>query len=1502
ESVSESVTPANSIANAKPHNASRSVIIEIPSVLQRFVEKASQPLICIFNDVDDDIKEIFIEEAQEVLDDAVPTFKMWRADREKRELLVEVRRHFHTLKGSGRMVGAMELGELAWAMENMLNRVLDNTIAMNEGMCTLVFEVLSEFGGLVDTFAKGLPYPDLMVLWTAVANAYAKGLGGEFDYRTLSQRAVYIEPDWTAQSIPDEPSTDDEEADDDVSGDGILSNSKNPAVNALASIQQAGELIQNITPVSPHDDEEVMLGQIFVEEGRELLADVQEFLDKHQDEQSVPVSDNVVRAFHTLRGASGLPSLKDVGDVGTMIERVLQDLQQHEQPMNQTHLHALGNAVALIQDRLTAYENADGGQDEHFQEDKHVLETLLPKEQERLPTISELIDGIDELLGADLMLPKIRTKTDEEIGEYATLILGQIGQLSERTKTRPKFQRLLTPMQGAYELIKIYPLCLKDDVFTQAVLSSHETLTGLFDAIAGSMSLKVDEAVLSALKDNTIRHTVDYHRQRHLQEISHAQNAIVAVFNQSQLNDDLYFEPIKTDDELLQIFLDEALDLDDVIQENLKAWHEDLHNPKYPQILQRHLHTIKGGAKLAGIISIDELAVEAEAVFEKLQSGQLTLSKGWCAIIGQLFDVLSLQFEMIHTTKQSFFAERTIAELHQRLLENEVEDTATIYTPKIELDDTPDNDEGDGDGVPTPTFDETMSLEKLIEESWQGVMPDKDILEVFLEEAVDLAESSAEEFGVFKNNTSDTQTLQSLQRKLHTIKGGARMVSANGMADLAHEMETVYEDLGNHRRPATKMITQLLYACHDWITSAVGLLKDHYNPPRPLAYIDALRQFLHNPDGLTVVPKVSLEQDILALRHYKAQVDETDDTRNISQMPPIKGVFGEQNESSTNSEMIRISAPLMERMINLSGEAAINRARIDMNMVSLTGSIEEMGATAQRLSDQLRRMDIELEAQILAQLDAHELDAGFDPLEMDQYSSLNQLSKSLSESASDLLDIKATLLEKTRDSENLLLQLSRTQTQLQDSLMSSRMVPFSRLAPRLQRIVRQTAGELGKTVELVVINADDEMDRNILDHITSPLEHMLRNAVDHGIEFPEYRSEIGKSATGHIILEVRREGDEIVILLSDDGAGIDVDAVRKKAISQGLIHATDQLGDNDIMQYIFNSGLSTTNKITQISGRGVGMDVVRSEIRQLGGSVSVESERGRGSRFIIRVPLTVAMSDALVVRVADRQYAVPLIQIDRVIQVDTQKLVAFYESSANLLKIESNTYRLRYLDEILNNNAFDPMGAESSVPVIIIKNRVGQLLALQVDEIIGSRTEVVVKPLGRQLSHLSGISAATIMGDGSVMLILDLPALMRVPQSRSVKPMKVKATHRDLIMVVDDSVTVRKVTSRFLERHGFDVLVAKDGVDAIEKLQDALPDLMLLDIEMPRMDGFEVATQVRNSPRLKGLPIIMITSRTGEKHRERALDIGVTDYMGKPYQEADLLERIHDILDNIPHS
>lgn len=1459
----------------------------LPEVLTPFMEAASQPVPSLFPDADADIRAIFVEDAQEVLAQIIPKFGAWQKDRSQHQLLLDIRCGFHALKGSGRMVGAAELGELSWAIENLLNRVLDESLVLNDGMVLLLSDVLADFGHLLTVFRDGLcAYPEHVILWIACAHAYSQGHGDEFDYRIFSHFAQNHGMDWSLdkQSEPQETNNAPAEA-------------PCQSAQSLGFIQEAKDIILNATPTTPDDEEEILLCQIFVEEGKELLTEVKAFLHSNQSKDSVPVNDRIVRAFHTLRGASGLPPLALVAEVGAIIEHGLQNLQQHDAPMKRSHLQALGHAVELIEAHLLAYE--DAGTDEtikenpDFSEDKHALESLLKSSQDDMSDIAVLIEGIDGLLDAELELGELTQKPPAAVAEYANKQSQEIGLLLTRTHEFPKFQMVLDALAQAYQLLACHPDCL-DECLAQTLMAVHRELVGLFDSLAGSMSLKVDEVALEQLSAWCGECLTNLNAQTAAKTTD---AAATTKKRKTVLVEELAFEDITTDDELLDIFLTEAQDIIGRSANNFKAWCHELDNAELSTTLQRDLYSLAGGSSLAGVMSIYQMAQAAEMVFESLKDEQITINDEWLSILQQAYDVLALQVDFIKNRKQSFFVCHAVEDLHRYLAAGTLDKGATIRTPVIEVEIDTAEDEPDllteeaSTNVSSP-----IDVQQFIKDSWHGVLPDKDILNIFLEEAKELAESSSEDFATFRHNTADKEVLQSLQRKLHTIKGGARMVPVNGIADLAHEMETIYEDLGNHRYFANQSVVNLLFACHDWIVAALNLLKSHYNPPRPTLLIDALHQFIQNPDSVVAVPLVSLSSEAQVIAQYQSADNPVAQTHDISQMPPMQGMFAQKTKQHTSAEMIRIAVPVMEDMINLSGETAINRARIDMSIVGLTASIEEMGVTVQRLADQLRRMDIELETQILSQIDEMDkLDAGFDPLEMDRYSSLNQLSKSLSESASDLLDIKTTLLDKTRNSESLLLQLSRIQTELQDKLMGSRMVPFSRLTPRLHRIVRQTANELGKIVELTVINADGEVDRTILEHITAPLEHMLRNAIDHGIEFPERRSELGKSTTGQIKLQMRREGNELVLLLSDDGAGIDVNGVRQKILAQGLIRPEEQLSDNDVIQYIFNAGLSTAGKVTQISGRGVGMDVVRTEIRQLGGSVSVESTMGQGSCFIMRVPLVVALSDVLVVRVADHQYAIPLVQIERVIQVDATKMLAHYQSGEVNIDLEGQEYRLRYLNEILSNCQFSEDGLDSSAPVIIAKSQVGYF-ALQVDEIVGSRMEVVAKPLGNQLSRLSGISAATIMGDGSVMLILDLPALMRTPQQLHAKEEPSDQVQRHLIMVIDDSVTVRKVTSRFLERQGFDVVVAKDGVHAIEILQDTVPDLMLLDIEMPRMDGFEVATQVRHSQRLKDVPIIMITSRTGEKHRKRAFEIGVDEYLGKPFQEIQLLSHIRALL------
>ena len=1472
--------------------------LQIPAVLELFMLETEQ-LPADADDADPDIKEIFIEEANEVLDEIVPLYEEWRLSPTDLSKLMDIRRGFHTLKGSGRMVGANYTAELAWAIENMLNRILDHSIVASADMRQLIAEVLAAYPAMLTTFENNLQdYPEIVPLWIACANAYSKQQGDAFSYAALYQQASKDSEHEVLQGsalLPDSNATkiiyDNEEID-----------------STLQTIYSVNEKIAEAPVIlAPQSEEERVFCEIFIDEAEGLLQDIDQFVDEHQDKPYIEVTDEIVRAFHTLRGASGSSALVAISEVSGTIEQSLELLQQQDTAMSAQHLEALAQSATLMDGYLSNYkQNAQqqntSEEDNQSEQDIASLQAMLGEqyiigdnkiETDNKPTIEQLLDNnIDELLDAEWQLDE--ALNDSEVGQVQKYIEQQISQikhLTNKAQEFPKFTLILGELGNAYSYLNDN-LDKAKDADIQAILhAGHAQLVGLFDALAGSTSLKVDTQVIADL-------------QRIYQDDDSGYEGGFII--RSVAAPELQLESIDTDMELLEIFLEEAQELDAALDESFNKWRTDITNINALKVLQRHLHTIKGGARMAGIRSIGDLTHEAESVYEAFVENRRTPTAQWLEIMQMVQDTMSLQIMHIVNYRKSFFTPELIEQLQQLEKAKTLPETVELIIP-VPKDNAAAAPQAI-DGISThssETGSETLNLDTLIKQSWANGLPDPDILSVFLEEAEELTNRN-KYLQLFLKDTNNTTALQALQRDLHTIKGGARMVTASGIADLSHEMESVYKDFVNKRRPATKKVLELLVASHDWLADAVFILSEQVNPPIPALLIEALQQFSRNPDSLRQVPKESLQAQREAILIAKENQGSQYLAKDISDMPSMINHTNEEEQSVSNNEMIRISGGLIEHMINLSGESAINRARIDMGISSLTSSIEEMGTTVQRLADQLRRMEIELEAQVLSQIDDELINnEGFDPLEMDQYSSLNQLSKSLTESASDLVDINHTLLEKTRDSEGLLLQLSRTQTELPDGLMNSRMVPFTRLTPRLERIVRQTANELNKSVELTIINADDEMDRTILERITSPLEHMLRNAVDHGIESTSTRLRAGKERSGRITLEVRREGSEIVIQLSDDGRGIDVESVRKKAISQGLIDKNDSsLTDLDIMQYIFNAGLSTSKQITQISGRGVGMDVVISEIRQLGGVVSVVSELGKGSIFTMRLPLTVAVSDALVVRAADRYYAIPLVQIERVVRINPEKLYDYYQSDNDTLNFEDVDYRVRYLNEILSGNKLNELvvNTNTSLPLIIIKNRTGQNIALQVDQIAGSRIEVVVKPLSQQLSNLQGISAATIMGDGSVMLILDLIALMRnaqlvknIPQAAETKRTRIETT-KPTILVVDDSVTVRKVTSRFLERQGFNVIVAKDGVDAIEILQETTPDMMLLDIEMPRMDGFEVATQVRHNKRLKDIPIIMITSRTGEKHRERALEIGVNDYMGKPFQEKELLNKIQNLL------
>jgi chemosensory pili system protein ChpA (sensor histidine kinase/response regulator) len=599
-------------------------------------------------------------------------------------------------------------------------------------------------------------------------------------------------------------------------------------------------------------------------------------------------------------------------------------------------------------------------------------------------------------------------------------------------------------------------------------------------------------------------------------------------------------------------------------------------------------------------------------------------------------------------------------------------------------------------------------------------------------------------------------------------------------------------------------------------------------------------------------------------------------------------------------EMARVDAELLDQLLNISGEASIARSRLEQQLGSIDFNLGELSRTVTRLKEQLRNLEIETEAQILHRHEDESTHRGdFDPLELDRYSSIQQFSRALAETANDVGSIQQLLENLGKETQNLLQQQARTITELQNGLMRTRMVPFQRHVQRLSRIVRQAAADTGKKAELVVEGASGELDRQVLERMLPPFEHMLRNAVVHGIEKPIARAAAGKPEAGKIVLELHREGAEVMVRLIDDGAGMNLKAIRDKAAALGLIAPGHTISDEDAMQLILEPGFSTAGTITQQAGRGVGMDVVATEIKRLGGALHMETKPGQGTVFTIRLPFTLAISHALVVRTGDEFYALPLPTVEGVLRLSKAEVLAHLGKDASAFDYGGQKYRFQHLATFVQLEASPLPEQDVTIPVVLV--RAGEhSTGLVADELVGSR-EIVVKSVGPQISSIRGISGATILGDGRIVIILDINALVRAEWRGRNQPVQVapkdKSDKRTFAMVVDDSITVRRVTQRLLERNGMRVLTARDGMDAVTLLQDNIPDIILLDIEMPRMDGYEVAAHVRNDPRLKDVPIIMITSRVGEKHRARAIELGVDDYLGKPYQEAQLLDAIAPLVE-----
>ena len=768
---------------------------------------------------------------------------------------------------------------------------------------------------------------------------------------------------------------------------------------------------------------------------------------------------------------------------------------------------------------------------------------------------------------------------------------------------------------------------------------------------------------------------------------------------------------------------------------------------------------------------------------------------------------------------------------------------------------------------------------------------------LFLEDAHDLLDRIDERMRNWQLAPDERKPLESIQRLLHTLKGSARLSGLPAIGDLSHALESTLSAISRGDMVVSDDALELAQRSLDTLSVQVDAVEQGALVPAADDLVSALSRSQGAGAAAGAVPGPAGA----AVPAPGPAVVPAAGTAKVVAGPPAAADTGKAKPGAAVAQ-IRVRADLLNRLVNNSGEISIYRARLAQQNGTLGFSLAELDQTVGRLREQLRQLDIETEAQILYRYDreAPELDPTlreFDPLELDRFSALQQRSRSITETVNDLISVKNLLAEIQRDSADLLVQQARIATDLQDGLLRTRMVPFVQVVPRLHRLVRQTAQTLEKRANLVVRGPEVELDRSILDRLGPPLEHLLRNAIAHGIESPERRRAADKPVEGVIDLVLSREGNDVVIVLSDDGGGMDLAAFRRRASERGLLQGGD-VTDEELLQLAMEPGFSTAEKVTQISGRGVGLDVVATEVKRLSGTLTMTSRPGQGSAFTIRLPLTLAIIDALLVALGDVTYAIPHGSIDAVTRIPRAELEECYSGRIQDFTHLGQDYRIMHLGGLLDPGVAPDLGDRRWLPLLLVRTS-DQRLALQVDSLIGTQ-RIVVKPLGSYLSGVRWLNGGTILPDGRVALILDLLTLARSPAVQAYRLSRAQAAIEEqqqaCVMVVDDSLTVRRVTSRLLRRQNMDVITASDGVEALALLEDRIPDVILLDIEMPRMDGYELTRHIRRSPRLEAIPIIMITSRTGEKHRRTAMELGVNRYLGKPYQEAELLDEISSVL------
>ena len=800
---------------------------------------------------------------------------------------------------------------------------------------------------------------------------------------------------------------------------------------------------------------------------------------------------------------------------------------------------------------------------------------------------------------------------------------------------------------------------------------------------------------------------------------------------------------------------------------------------------------------------------------------------------------------------------------------------------------------------PALAAEEAAAAEAVVEDavladvSLQTEDVDGSLLSAMLQDAPEQLERLLGYLDELSAGKADPARLVEAQRIAHTFKGSGNIIGLPGIGRISHRLEDVMEwtleevQKGEKTNPA---------AVRD-MRHSVGILQQMVGhlqgeDAAPNGSVECLQRlidwvnWIRQGEAHTQAPQALSAQvgmQAAASNAINLVAFDADSTAPAASNEP----------QNADVQMLRVGVDRLSRVLRRSTQSIVASQRVGQLVRTANDRLSAIEINHAELSRRLRELEQTVDKQVVQLRGQKDAGENFDPLEMDRYDALYSLSRFVTEAVQDELELAREARKQVAAAQQIIRDEDQFQREQYRDLLAARLVPVKSILPRLKRNVAQTAASTFKEAQLVVVGENTTLDADVLTRLTEPLLHLLRNAVDHGLETPDDRRMMGKPTMGTVTLSFRRVGQDVELVCADDGKGLDLPTIYDKAVEYGLINPGAKLSEDDVRRLILQPGFSTKGEVTEVSGRGVGMDVVNDRVSGLKGRLDIESSHDGGSRFIVRVPVSSGAVQALIVQCAQEEVALPSDQVMQALSADEVNIVTS-EDGGSVLRHLNQDYPVYSMGVWLGFEELVGIKLEGK-PAVLCKGAT-QTIALVVDAVVDAR-ELILQDVGRLTRRIAGVVGGALRNDGRPMFLLDVAGLERASKAvrragSSLTMRRRMAVQRTRILVVDDALSVRRSMEQLLVDAGYDVISAADGFLALEALRSQTPALVLTDLEMPNLNGLELTKRLRELPQFMGMPVVMITSRASDKHRLLAEEAGVDMYLTKPYTDAVLIEHV----------